>query len=90
MNQPIPVIVGPLETISFALVIINNTRYSLPSALKAVDFCFKCYHALNALYPVESEHVWLFLQKYLYNIETPLDKDFITVNKLISDIEATQ
>lgn len=46
----------------------------MESTLKAIDVTFKAFHALYANYPVESERIWLFLQKAIYNIETQWDK----------------
>lgn len=54
--------------------------------MKAIDVCFKAFHALNAEYPTEAEHVWMFIQTYIYGINTATDKHFVSVSKLISDL----
>lgn len=85
--QPLPIIIGrDLDNIEASYVNVNNVLYNIDNPLKAVDICFKIYHVLNASYPVECEHVWLFLQKLVYAINTPYDKNFVSVNSFISDI----
>lgn len=37
-------------------------------------------------YPEESYHIWLVLQKVIYNIETKWDKKISLVEAVISDI----
>lgn len=54
--------------------------------MKAVELCFKVFHALNANYPYEAEAAWSFIQKSIFNIKTKFDKNFTSVNSLISDI----
>ncbi|KAK3907375.1 Activator of stress genes 1 [Frankliniella fusca] len=59
------------------LVKFDNIEYSgLESPLKAVDLAFKSYHALHACYPAESEAMWFFLQKAIYQFTTKWDKHF--------------
>lgn len=85
--QPFVIIVGSsLKDISNYLVIVDNTYYRLNSIISSIDCCFKIIISLNAEYPSESEGIWYFIQKGLYNLHTPLDKNFTSVNVLISDI----
>lgn len=85
--QPFVIIVGSsLKEITNYLVVVDNTFYCLQSIISAVDCCFKLIISFNAEYPSESEGIWYFIQKGLYNLNTPLDKNFTSVNMLISDI----
>jgi len=85
--QPFVLIVGSsLKEISNYFVIVDNTFYRLNSILSAVDCCFKIIITLNAKYPSESEAIWCFIQKGLYKLNTPLDKNFTTVNAFLSDV----
>lgn len=85
--QPFVIIIGPsLREISSYLVIVDGTFYRLNSILSSVDCCFKVILTLNAQYPVESAGVWYFIQKGFYNLKTPWDKNFTTVNAFMSDI----
>lgn len=88
--QPFVLIVGAsLKEISNYFVIVDNTFYRLNSILSAVDCCFKIIITLNAKYPSESEAIWYFIQKGLYKLNTPLDKNFTAVNAFLSDVGIT-
>jgi hypothetical protein len=52
--QPMVVIVGELNDIKAAYVVVDDTIWKVQSALKTVDICFKAYHVLHAAYPAES------------------------------------
>lgn len=85
--QPFVLIVGPsLKEICSYFVIVDNTYYRLNSIISSVDCCFKIIITLNAKYPSESEAIWYFLQKGLYKLHTPLDKNFTAVNAFLSDV----
>jgi len=86
--QPLIIIVGPsINEISNYFVIVNDTYYVLNSIVVAVDTCFKIFHALNLLYPVESLPVWSFIQKGFYKIKTAYDSEYVSVNSLLSDLD---
>lgn len=78
--QPLPILVGSLNNISACYVDIDNIKYNLSTPLKAIDICFKLFHALNAQYPKYSEHVWQFIEAYVYEMHSPKK----CVNKLIA------
>lgn len=50
-------------------VVVDDNIYRTYSILNALDFTFKSFHALNANYPRESEHIWLVIERFLYKIE---------------------
>lgn len=87
-NQPLVVFVGPITNVVSYLVIVENTRYAMPTALKAVDLCFKSFFALNLKYPTECRHVWTFLQTYVYSIQGQGEQSFVSVNRFISLLDA--
>lgn len=82
------IVIGPslteLETI---YVRIDDNLYRIESCLKALDVCFKSFHALHAEYAAEAEQIWYFIQKAFYNLTTKWDKSFIGVNSLLSDLK---
>lgn len=51
----------------------DSFMYKAPSVLKAIDICFTLTHVLNLKYPYESEHVWLFIQRAMYDMKTRYD-----------------
>ncbi|CAI6372350.1 unnamed protein product [Macrosiphum euphorbiae] len=85
--QPFVIIVGhSLKEISSYLVVVDNTFYRLNSIIASVDCCFKIFLTLNAEYPVESSGIWYFIQRGLYNLKTPWDKNYTAVNAFMSDV----
>lgn len=83
-DQPLPVIVDTGNN-KQCLVIFDKTEYEVESPLKAVDVAFKSYHALHADYPIESEHMWMFLQKAIYKFDTKWDKYANIVDMLVAE-----
>lgn len=74
-SQPVAVIVGPsLDEIHQCFVVINHLRYEVETPLKCIDFVFKSCNALNIQYPPEVGQLFIFLQRAIYNFETPWDK----------------
>jgi hypothetical protein len=67
-------------------VVVEDCKFLFKSARNAVDFCFKCIHALNVEYPTECRSLWFFIQRGFYNIKTPWDKEYVNVNSLMTDI----
>lgn len=54
-------------------VSVQENVYIVPSVLKALDVCFKVFHVLQLKYPLECEHLWLFIQLGIYQIQTKFD-----------------
>lgn len=71
-------------------VIINNIFYEFPSLIDAVDACIKIFIALKSEYPPEGNNFWAFIQKFVYQIETPWNKNTMAINCLWSDLEALE
>ncbi|XP_022161828.1 uncharacterized protein LOC111027724, partial [Myzus persicae] len=67
-------------TVTASYVIINKYTFKVETPLKAVDICFKSFFALNLKYPVQSDHVWEFIQKFFYGIVTEEDKKYQCVD----------
>ncbi|KAI4465077.1 hypothetical protein MML48_3g00004898 [Holotrichia oblita] len=85
--QPYVMVVGPsINTIINTYMVIDDNIYKVTSVLRGVDICFKTFHVLQAHYPVESEHLWLFLQKYIFNISTAWDKNIPALNTFIAEL----
>lgn len=64
-------------------LVIDNIRYSYNDAQKAFDTLFKVYHVLNAAYPLPSEHLYLLIQKSVYDISLKNDKHFPYISDLL-------
>ncbi|KAB0805418.1 hypothetical protein PPYR_02388 [Photinus pyralis] len=69
-DQPYLIAVGKgFSEITESYVIIDKHVYKSISVLHSLDFLFQSFHVLNARYPLESEHIWLLIERALYKIE---------------------
>lgn len=85
--QPIVITIGEtLDEITVSYVLIEDILYKFKTIFEAVDICFKIIHGLKMRYPDQSKHVWIFLQKVIFNIETK-EQEYISINALISDLK---
>ena len=75
--HPLIVTVGssPKKIDQIYVDIAGGKLYRLTSLVKALDVAFQSYMALYLKYPLESERVWLFIQRVLYGIELESDKN---------------
>ena len=81
------IVVGPtLLDIEASYVAVDDVLYKVATPLKAVDLCFKIFHALNAQYPIESHGAWFFLQTAVYGIKTVYDRESPSVRAIISSM----
>lgn len=84
--QPYVITVGPsLSNITSAVVVINDYEYKCSSVLKALDFCFKCYHILDAKYPFQTQHFWYLIQWKVYKLFCKTDQKIPYINDLLSE-----
>lgn len=86
--QPTLIFVGPtLWNITATYVQVDTVRYALRTPLKALDTCFKAFHALDAAYQEECQAVWLFIQKYFYDLRLKEDNNIPRVTSLLSSLK---
>ncbi|XP_073822254.1 uncharacterized protein isoform X2 [Musca autumnalis] len=86
-TQPKIYFVGDDETvISSAYLDLFGNRLKFENPLKAVEACFYCYTTMNIKYPKACFYTWTFLQKIIYEINTPHDVEIPAVNTLIHDL----
>lgn len=85
--QPFIIIVGSPLHPKEILVYFDSIKYKVFTIIRAIDVCFKIIHLFNLEYPLESCAVWLFIQKFLYNIKTKYDKSIPNLNQIIHDLE---
>ncbi|CAH0562823.1 unnamed protein product [Brassicogethes aeneus] len=83
--QPFIVCIGE-QTITSSFVVIDDIKYKLETPIKALDVAFKVFHTVNAEYPAECQHVWLLIQRLVYNINTAYDKPSSATTALITDL----
>ncbi|XP_039303203.1 uncharacterized protein LOC120357237 [Solenopsis invicta] len=68
--QPYIITVGPNNTVNEIYVCVDETLYTVNSVITALDICFIVF---QLSYPVASEHLWLLIQKGIYNFNTKWD-----------------
>lgn len=85
--QPLVIVVGATEDeLQDFYVSCDYILYKIDSFLKALDVCFKIFHCLNVEYPIEAIQIWIFIQKYFYNIDLKSDKKLSGVLSFMSDL----
>lgn len=86
--QPFIIIIGDnLFEPKEILVYFDSIKYKLFSILDAINCCFQIFHVFNLSYPLPSQAIWMFVQKYLYSLTTPLDVPFYRVTQVINDLK---
>ena len=68
--QPFGVVVGKLTNPSYIIVVEDNQQYSIDTGIRALELLFKLLHALDISYPVESAHIWQFIEKSVFKMKS--------------------
>lgn len=71
--QPYIVTLGPPHEVKETYVQVDDMLYKTTSTLEAIDICFKTFHVFQISYPLMSEHLWMLIQKGIYNFSTKWD-----------------
>lgn len=74
------------STIPESHLVISGKKFVIQDPIEAFDLLFKSYVALSLNYPDEWKHVWLFIQKSIYNVHKDSDLKLSNVSTLINDI----
>lgn len=83
--QPFIILVGNVEdSITATYVCINNNLWKVGSLLQAIDVCFKSFFVLDTEYQAEAYHLWLFVQRALYDIYLLNERSVSNVTTLVS------
>lgn len=76
---------GPAARIRQSIIVLDNLIWNCSSPIQAVDSLFKVFFVLNCSYPVESRHLWLFIQQCIYSINTSNDyKDCVGLKSYLA------
>ncbi len=67
--------IGGLSDIKQVLIVVDNHKWEVDSVLQGVDVCFKVFFTLNSCYPSEARHLWLLIQRAVYDLELAADFD---------------
>lgn len=75
-RQPIIIYQGlKSESPEAVYVCLEEIKYTFDNFLEAFDIAFKLHFALDLRYSVESDQIWLLVQKVLYEIPIPEEID---------------
>lgn len=85
LKPRICIIGSKLET---AVVRTVSQKYTFNDPVQALECCFKIFLSLNTKYPRDSDHVWEFIQKKLFMVNTSFDKNYTSVETFISTIDS--
>ncbi|XP_018371215.1 PREDICTED: uncharacterized protein LOC108766426 [Trachymyrmex cornetzi] len=81
--QPFLIIVGSIEDIQDVYVCVDNELYKVQGVLQGLDICFKTFHVFDLQYPLASQHLWILIQKGLYNINLPSDVHITSIEYVL-------
>lgn len=84
--QPFILVIGSIFYQREILVYFDSILYKLHSILRAVEVCYKLFHLFNLQYPIESDIVWLFIQKYLFCFSSKYDKPYHKLSQILSEL----
>jgi len=65
---------------------VDNVRYEFRTPLKAVDTCFKAFHGLDAAYQEKCQAIWLFIQKYFYDLHLKEDNNIPRITSILNSL----
>lgn len=86
--QPMVVAVGSILNLTSFYVFVNDVKYKATSLMNAIDLCFQVFFALDATFPADSEIVWYFLQKSVYNITNETyNRNFVCIDTIWHDVQ---
>ncbi|XP_076664953.1 uncharacterized protein LOC143367213 [Andrena cerasifolii] len=85
--QPYILIVGSIENIEDIYICMDEVLYKVSEAIQGIDICFKIFHVFQLVYPFASEHIWLLIQKGIYQFDTPFDKDIVSIQHVLHKLK---
>lgn len=65
-------------------LIIDKVMWKFTSPMKAFDTLFKSYHVLHATYPAAAAHLYVLIQRCVYQIITKYDQIVPYIADLVS------
>ncbi|KAF0688719.1 Uncharacterized protein FWK35_00035204, partial [Aphis craccivora] len=80
--QPFIIVIGTPLKPNQILVYFDSIKYKVFNITRAIDICFKLFNLFNLQYPLQSCAVWMFIQKFYYNISTKYD----TPHQLVTQV----
>lgn len=87
-NQAYIVAIGEKKShVQYYLIVLDEITYRVDNVVKAVDIAFKIQFVLNSEYAKECNRlVWLFIQKYFFDINLSMDKKSTSASSLMREL----
>lgn len=85
--QPFIVVEGSGAVVNKTYVCVFGELFPVLSVLKAIDICFKVYHVFHLGYQFQSEHMWIFIQHAMYNINTKWDTKIPYILDIVNKVK---
>lgn len=82
-QQPVVVVIGPINKIKAAYVVLNNIVSPVPSCLHAIDIAFKACYSVDCDFPPNAYSLWMFIKKAYFKINDPTDVVSTKLNEII-------
>lgn len=67
--------IGSLKENLYAIIQIGSIEYKVEDAMKGFQVFFKILYGLNLEYPSEAAHVWIFIERFFYEMEHTVDNN---------------
>lgn len=87
-SSPFIILCGRIEDVKKCFVVVNNFKFPADNLTKAVEFCFKCYKALQLDFSECCKHVWNFIQKRPYKISLDKGQTLTCVDTLVRNLDS--
>lgn len=75
------------DCVKLAYLSIDDKIFSFEDPVAAIDTCFKIIHSLNVKYSQLCESIWVFIQKFIYRINSSSDSKYRSVINLINELD---
>lgn len=67
--------IGNLKENPYAIIQIGHIEYIIEDAIKGFQAFFKILYGLNLEYPSEAAHVWIFIERFFFEMEHTVDNN---------------
>lgn len=64
-------------------MVLDDRPIRVESPLRAIEVSFKAYHALHCKYPIQSERLWIVIEKALYRIQNTPTSSLETTSEVM-------
>lgn len=74
-NTPKIYTIGNLRESPIAVIQIDGIEYIIEDPIKGFQVFFKLFYGLNLEYPPEAHYVWIFIERFFYEMDYTIDNN---------------